>query len=93
MNSQSVFDKCQRTALCFVTILLFVHGPVQAADVKTGGNRGSEPCQLTTVEKYLERHPESQWPPSRREELRRCDNPVDQQGENPSGRTEKVRKK
>ena len=64
--------------MLFAAALFFVHGQVQAADTKTAGSNSGEPCQLTPVEKYLERHPESQWPPSRREEIRRCDN-ADQQ--------------
>ncbi len=94
MNSQSVFTKCLKTGLFFATALFFVHGQVQAADAKTHGSNSGEPCQLTPVEKYLERHPESQWPPSRREEIRRCDNALDQQkAVNPSTQGKKVQQK
>ena len=82
MNSQSVFTRCLKTGLFFTVALFFVHGQVQAADGKT------------PVEKYLERHPESQWPPSRREEIRRCDNALDQQkAVNPSAQEKKIQQK
>lgn len=93
MNSQSVFSKCLRTGLLVVASLFFVHGAVQAADTNTAGNRDGEPCQLTPVEKYLERHPESQWPPSRRDEIRRCDNTSGQQVVSPARQEKKVQKK
>lgn len=85
MNSQSVFTKSFKTGVFLQPALFFVIGTVHAADTETATNKDGEPCQLTPVEKYLERHPESQWPPSRREEIRRCDNALDQQkGVNPS---------
>ncbi len=94
MNSQSVFTKSFKTGLFFAAALFFVIGTVYAADTKTATNKDGEPCQLTPVEKYLERHPESQWPPSRREEIRRCDNALDQQkGVNPSAQEKKTQKK
>ena len=74
MSGQSVFTNCLKRGLLFVAALFLVHGAVQAAEAKTATDKGSEPCRLTPVEKYLERHPESQWPPSRREGIRRCDN-------------------
>ena len=94
MNSPSVFTRCLKTGLFFTVALFFVHGQVQAADGKTPGSNSGEPCQLTPVEKYLERHPESQWPPSRREEIRRCDNALDQQkAVNPSAQEKKIQQK
>ncbi len=94
MNSQSVFRRCQKTGLLFAVALCFVYGPVQAADANTAKNKSAEPCQLTPVEKYLERHPESQWPPSRRDEIRRCDNASGQQGAvNPSVQGNRTQKK
>ena len=89
MNSQSVYTKSFKTGLFFAAALFFVIGTVHAADTETVTNKDGEPCQLTPVEKYLERHPESQWPPSRREEIRRCDNALDQQGVPDSSTQEK----
>lgn len=79
MKSQSVFKKCRDTVLFFTVALFSVHGPVYAVDAKPAGKLASEPCQLTLVEKYPERHPESQWSPSRREDIKRCDKVPDQQ--------------
>lgn len=95
MNRPSVFKMNLKTGLLFMAALFFVHGSAQASSAQPAQKTPSEPCQLTPVEKYLERHPESQWPPSRREEIRRCDNVPDQGGSavKPSAQGQKSQKK
>ncbi len=44
-----------------------------AVPEKIGKTGSDEPCRLTPQEKHWMRNPESQWPPSRRERLKRCD--------------------
>ena len=73
---------CMRTALLAVAAVFFSAGSVLAAEnperpAKVEIGTQAEPCRLTPQEKYWQRNPESQWPPSRRERIHRCDGQPD----------------
>lgn len=68
--------------LLALTLAVFLSASVMAAGTPDGPlkvEKGiqAEPCRLTPQEKHWQRNPESQWPPSRRERIRRCDDQPD----------------
>lgn len=70
------------TVLFVLTPAVFLSVSVMAAGTPEGplkAEKGTqaEPCRLTPQEKYWQRNPESQWPPSRRERIHRCDGQPD----------------
>lgn len=65
-------------ALSVAVMTLFLSLAARAADFpavpeKPQKTVEDEPCRLTPLEKHWMRNPESQWPPSRRERVKRCD--------------------
>lgn len=70
------------TILLVVTPAVLLPGSISAAETPEGtlkaeSGKQAEPCRLTPQEKYWQRNPESQWPPSRRERVHRCDGQPD----------------